>query len=86
MSNPWRQFKYQVQVRDAGRQLAEYAADGVPEYAQPEWRNRLKKSYPMKSASKELEYCITHFGRLRDVRLINTKTGNVIHLHEGDKA
>jgi hypothetical protein len=85
MDNRWRQFRYQVQQRDSQAMIAEYQADGVPEYAQTEWVNRLKKSYPMKSAHRELEYCIREMGRSQDLRLIDTKTMRVIHNHTGAK-
>ena len=83
MSNNWRQFRYQVQERDSAKLVAEYEADGMGHLAETEWRNRLKKSYPMKSAAKEFEYCLRNYGaaRLRDFRLIDTKTGRVIHDH-----
>lgn len=86
MNNQWRQFRYQVQVRDCKRLIAEYEADGVPEYANREWRDRLKKPYPMKSASKELSYCIANLGRSQDIRLIDTKTGREVDLHLGDQS
>lgn len=80
MTNKWREYRYQVQQRDSAKLVAEYEADGVPEYAETEWSNRLKKPYPMKSAAKEYEYCVTHMAPagLRDFRLIDTKTGRVI--------
>lgn len=83
ISNNWRQHRYQVQQRDSAKLVAEYNADGMAHFAETEWVNRLKKSYPMKSASKEFEYCLRHYGaaRLRDFRLIDTKTGRVINDH-----
>jgi hypothetical protein len=80
MPNKWREYRYQVQQRDSAKLIAEYAADGVPEYANAEWSDRLKKPYPMKSAAKEYEHCVTYLAPagLRDFRLIDTKTGNVI--------
>ena len=77
----FRQYRYQVQIRDCARMIAEYAADGVPEYADTEWKNRLKKSYPMKSALREFEYCIQNLGRSQDIRIIDTKTGRVLQTH-----
>lgn len=79
----YREYRYQVQERDSAKLVAEYDADGMSHMADTEWRNRLKKSYPMKSASKEFEYCLQNYGaaRLRDFRLIDTKTGRVIDDH-----
>ena len=83
MNNQWRQFRYQVQERDSAKLVAEYEADGMGHLAETEWRNRLKKPYPMKSAANEFENCLRHYGaaRLRDFRLIDTKTGRVVHDH-----
>ncbi len=80
MSNKWREYRYQVQQRDSAKLVAEYAADGVPEYADTKWSDRLKKPYPMKSAAQEYEYCVVHMARdgSRDFRLIDTKTGYVV--------
>ena len=80
-SMSFREYRYQVQVRDCARLIAEYAADGVSEYANTEWTNRLKKSYPMKSAHKEFNYCIQNLGRSQDIRIIDTKTGRVLDTH-----
>ena len=81
MINRFREFRYQVQQRDSAKLVAEYEADGVAKYADTEWRNRLKKSYPMKSASKEFNWCLNNMAcaGLRDFRLIDTKTGRVIY-------
>jgi hypothetical protein len=83
ISNNWRQHRYQVQERDSEKLVAEYEADGMSHLAETEWRDRLKKSYPMKSASKEFEHCLREYGaaHLRDFRLIDTKTGRVIYSH-----
>jgi hypothetical protein len=79
----YRQYRFQVQQRDSAKLVAEYEADGMGHMADTEWTNRLKKSYPMKSASKEFEYCLQHFGaaHLRDFRLIDVRTGRVIDDH-----
>ena len=77
----FREHRYQVQVRDCASMVAEYEADGVPEYADTEWKNRLKKPYPMKSAHREFDYCIRTLGRSQDIRLIDAKTGRVIDTH-----
>ena len=85
----FREYRYQVQERDSARLVAEYQADGMSYMCETEWRNRLKKPYPMRSASREFEYCLRNYGaaRLRDFRLIDTKTGRVIdtHILEGEK-
>lgn len=80
MINRFREFRYQVQQRDSAKLVAEYEADGMAHLADTEWCNRLKKSYPMKSASKEFNWCLTNMAGagLRDFRLIDTKTGRVI--------
>lgn len=80
MSN-YREHRYQVQIRDGAPMIREYQSDGVGHYADTNWRNRLKKSYPMKSAKTEFRYCIKHLGRSQDIRLIDTKTGRVIYTH-----
>ena len=77
----FRQHKFQVQVRDGERMVKEYEADGVAHYAQTEWQNRLKKSYPIKSASREFNYCLENMGRSCDIRLINTESGKVLDSH-----
>lgn len=76
----FQEHRYQVQQRDSAKAVAEYERDGVPQYAETEWSNRLKKSYPMKSASKEFNYCLSTMAAagLRDYRLIDTKTGRVL--------
>lgn len=80
MTNRFREFRYQVQQRDSAKLVAEYQADGMGHLADTEWRDRLKKSYPMKSASKEFNWCLSNMAKagLRDFRLIDTKTGRVL--------
>ena len=77
----FREYRYQVQFRFGERMIAEYKSAGIDYRDDAEWKNRLKKSYPMKSASKEFNYCLNNMGRACDLRLIDTKSGRVLDSH-----
>ena len=81
----FREYRFQVQFRWGERMIAEYKAEGIALYADGEWQNRLKKSYPIKSASKEFNYCLDNMGRSCDLRLIDTKSGRVLDSHTAAK-
>ena len=77
----FREHRFQVQFRFGERMIAEYKAEGISDPADGEWKNRLKKSYPIKSASKEFNYCLDNMGRSCDIRLIDTKSGRTLDFH-----
>ena len=77
----FREHRFQVQYRWGEQMIAEYKAEGISHCEGLEWQDRLKKSYPMKSASKEFNYCLNNLGRSCDLRLIDTKSGRVLDSH-----
>ncbi len=81
MADRFRQFRFQVQERTNAVAQAQYEKDGVPEFAQTEWRNYFKKSYPWKTASAGFDRVVATLGAHVDVRLVDTRTGRVIDQH-----